>query len=60
MKQSNKRNAERYLVVTKMTAPAAVWATSFNNVLKELKESRKLGESEITDDDVLSITKLDF
>jgi len=37
-----------------------IWATSFNNVLKELKESKKTGESEIVDDDVISITKLDF
>lgn len=60
MEQSNKRNAERYLVVTKITAPMTIWATSFNNVLKELKESKKAGESEIVDDDVISITKLDF
>ena len=60
MEQSNKRNAERYLVVTKITAPMTIWATSFNNVLKELKESKKTGESEIVDDDVISITKLDF
>ena len=60
MEQSNKRDAERYLVVTKMTAPMSVWATSFANVLKELKESRKAGETEVVDDDVISITKLDF
>lgn len=60
MEQSNKRNAERYLVVTKMTAPMTIWATSFNNVLKELKESKKVGETEVVDDDVISITKLDF
>lgn len=60
MEQSNKRNAERYLVVTKMTTPVTVWATSFANVLKELKESFHHQESEITDDDVISITKLDF
>ena len=60
MEQSNKRDAERYLVVTKMTPPLTVWATSFANVLKELKESRKAGDTEVLDDDVISITKLDF
>ena len=58
IEQSGKRDAERYLVVTRIGS-VNVWATSFANVLKEIKESFKIGEAEIKDDDVIALIKLD-
>ena len=39
MEQSGKKNAERYLVITKSGESATVWAEDFSDVLKELDES---------------------
>ena len=56
MEQSNKKNAERYLVVTKNEMPMTIWAESFDDVLVELAE----GDVVVRDGDIISITKLDL
>ena len=56
MEQSNKKNAERYLVVTKNEMPMTIWAESFGDVLVELAE----GDVVVRDGDIISITKLDL
>lgn len=55
MEQSNKKNAERYLVVTKKAMPMTVWAESFADVLAELQQD----DIVVRDGDIISITKLD-
>ena len=54
-----KVNAERYLVVSKTELPATIWATDFEDALKEVKESTEKGESRLKDDDIVLILKLD-
>jgi len=56
MEQSNKKNAERYLVVTKNEMPMTIWAESFDDALVELAE----GDVVVRDGDIISITKLDL
>lgn len=56
MDQSEKKNAERYLVVTKSSMPMTIWAASFADVLNELQED----DIVVRDDDIISITKLDL
>jgi len=54
--QTEKKNAERYLVVAKNWMPMTVWAETFADVLNELQEDDII----ISDNDIISITKLDF
>ena len=54
-----KKNAERYLVVSKTEAPSTVWAVDFEDVLKEVKESAEKDGSRLKDDDIVLILKLD-
>ena len=42
MEQSGKKNAERYLVITKSGESATVWAEDWNDVLRELDESAEV------------------
>lgn len=60
MEQSNKKSAERYLVVTRNGMPATVWAESFADVLREMQEQAEQDGIVIRDEDIISITKLDF
>lgn len=60
MEQSNKKNAERYLVVTRKEMPSTVWAEDFADVLREMQERAKQDGIVIRDEDIISITKLDF
>lgn len=50
MEQSNKKNAERYLVITKSGESATVWAEDWNDVLKELDESAEVDAGFIKED----------
>ena len=54
-----KKNAERYLVVSKTEAPATIWAEDFEDVLKEVRESAEKDGSKLRDDDIILILKLD-
>ncbi len=54
-----KKNAERYLVVSKTELPSTVWATDFEDVLKEVKESAEKDGSRLKDEDIVLILKLD-
>ena len=54
--QREKKNAERYLVVTKKAMPMTVWAESFADVLDELQQD----DIVVRDGDIISITKLDY
>lgn len=54
--QTEKKNAERYLVVTKNLMPITVWAESFQDVLDELQDD----DIVVKDSEIVSITKLDF
>ena len=54
--QYGKKNAERYLVVTKHGMPMTVWAETFAELLEELQQ----GEVVVRDGDIISITKLDL
>lgn len=54
--QEGKKNAERYLVVTKKGLPITVWAESFADLLDELQQD----DIVIRDGDIISITKLDL
>ena len=54
--QTEKKNAERYLVVTKNTMPMTIWAESFADVLDELQAD----DIVVRDGDIISITKLDL
>lgn len=54
--QTEKKNAERYLVVTKKAMPMTVWAESFADVLAELQQD----DIVVRDGDIISITKLDL
>lgn len=58
MEQSNKKNAERYLVITKNGESATVWAEDFSDVLKELDESAAV-DAGFSKDDVKLIMVLD-
>lgn len=58
--QTGKKNAERYLVVSKVFMPMTVWAESFEDALNEVREAGELDGIVIRDNDILSITKLDF
>lgn len=60
MEQFEKKNAERYLVVTKKEMPATVWAEDFADVLREMQERAEQDGIVIRDEDIISITKLDF
>lgn len=59
MEQSAKKNAERYLIVSKTEAPATVYAEDFEDALKEVKESAEKDGSRLKDDDIILILKLD-
>lgn len=50
MEQSGKKNAERYLVITKSGESATVWAEDWNDVLKELDESAEVDAGFIKED----------
>lgn len=54
--QEGKKNAERYLVVTKKGMPITVWAESFADLLDELQQD----DIVVRDGDIISITKLDL
>ena len=54
--QTEKKNAERYLVVTKKAMPMTVWAESFADLLDELQQD----DIVVRDGDIISITKLDL
>jgi hypothetical protein len=54
--QTEKKNAERYLVVTKKAMPMTVWAESFADVLAELQKD----DIVVRDGDIISITKLNL
>ena len=54
-----KKNAERYLVVSKTEAPATIWAEDFSDALKKVKESAEQDGSRLKDDDIILILKLD-
>ena len=54
--QTGKKNAERYLVVTKNGMPMTIWAESFADVLDELQAD----DIVVRDGDIISITKLDL
>ncbi len=54
--QNEKKNAERYLVVTKIGMPLTIWAESFADLLDELQQD----DIVVRDGDIISITKLDF
>ena len=54
--QTEKKNAERYLVVTKKGLPITVWAESFADLLDELQQD----DIVVRDGDIISITKLDL
>ena len=60
MEQFEKKNAERYLVVTRKEMPSTVWAEDFTDVLRELQERAEQDGIVIRDEDIISITKLDF
>ena len=54
--QTEKKNAERYLVGTKNAMPMTIWAESFADVLDELQAD----DIVVRDGDIISITKLDL
>lgn len=54
--QEGKKNAERYLVVTKKGMPITIWAESFADLLDELQQD----DIVVRDGDIISITKLDL
>ena len=54
--QTEKKNAERYRVVTKNAMPMTIWAESFADVLDELQAD----DIVVRDGDIISITKLDL
>lgn len=54
--QTEKKNAERHLVVTKNAMPMTIWAESFADVLDELQAD----DIVVRDGDIISITKLDL
>lgn len=58
MEQLEKKNAERYLVITKSGETAMVWAEDFSDVLKELDESAGV-DAGFSKDDVKLIMVLD-
>lgn len=58
MEQSNKKNAERYLVITKSGESATVWAEDFSDVLKELDESVEV-DAGFSKEDVKLIMMMD-
>ena len=59
MEQSNKKNAERYLVIAKSGESATVWAEDWNDVLKELDESTKVDGATFGKEEVKLIMLLD-
>lgn len=59
MDQSGKKNAERYLVITKSGESATVWAEDFADVLKELDESSEVDAPTFGKEDVKLIMLLD-
>lgn len=58
MEQSGKKNAERYLVITKSGESATVWAEDWNDVLKELDESAEV-DAGFSKEDVKLIVMMD-
>lgn len=54
--QYEKKNAERYLVVTKHGMHMTVWAETFAELLEELQQ----GDVVVRDGDIISIIKLDL
>lgn len=58
MEQLEKKNAERYLVITKSGESATVWAEDLADVLKELDESAGV-DAGFSKDDVKLIMVLD-
>lgn len=59
MDQSNKKNAERYLVIARSGESATVWAEDFSDVLKELDESIKVDGATFGKEDIKLIMMLD-
>ena len=59
MEQSNKKNAERYLVIAKSGESATVWAEDWNDVLKELDESAEVDAPSFGKEDVKLIMMMD-
>lgn len=59
MEQSEKKNAERYLVVAKDGTSVSIWAEDLGDVLKEISESAKSDSLGIRDDDIVLIMKLE-
>lgn len=59
MDQSNKKNAERYMVIAKNGEAATVWAEDWNDVLKELDESSEVDGPTFGKEDVKLIMMLD-
>lgn len=59
MEQSGKKNAERYLVITKSGESATVWAEDWNDVLKELDESAVVDAATFGKEDVKLVMMLD-
>lgn len=53
--QTEKKNAERYMVVAK-TCIMTIWAENFTDVLNELKQADVV----IREEDICSITNMDF
>lgn len=58
MEQLEKKNAERYLVITKSGESATVWAEDFSDALKELDESAGV-DAGFSKDDVKLIMMMD-
>ncbi len=59
MEQSGKKNAERYLVITKSGESATVWAEDWNDALKELDESAEVDAPSFGKEDVKLIMMMD-
>lgn len=59
MEQTEKKNAERYLVIAKSGETATVWAEDFADALKELDESSEVDAAFFGKEDIKLIMKLD-
>ena len=54
--QTEKKNAEWYLVVVQGCLPMTVWAENFTDVLNELMED----DIVISENEIISITRMEF
>lgn len=59
MEQSNKKNAERYLVIGKNGESAMVWAEDFADVLAEFDESAEVDAPSFGKGEIKLIMMLD-